>query len=306
MYHIFIKTPPYQKTNYMPHLLEHCVVNNFLDNEKNFITYFNSITAYTTSRYTQYSCDTKKCITLLSKHLLAPIPQKRVDHEVQRIHEEYSETTYQKRLFEKLQKTLDPESWSILKKHSVSKKSLWEYQNTYYNTYILTDDNYNIVFSNVSVKEKNRKKTTTSDKVHFQNYKYKLNNITFQWRKNTVLYHNYNNASDIYIGDFIATLLRAWIDFHAANITPQYHLENIGFFKTEKHIIITIPTEYIETIKSLSQSFFDEYKAHYCATLLNNLPNVLCVLANKPQISTTDLKLMIMSLSYKEFHKMMW
>lgn len=110
MYHIFIKTPPQKHTNYMPHLLEHCVVNNFLDNEKNFIAYFNIISAYTTSRYTQYSCESRKCATLLCKQLLIPISQKRIQHEVKRIEEEYNEISYQKKLFEKLQKTLDPES----------------------------------------------------------------------------------------------------------------------------------------------------------------------------------------------------
>lgn len=80
------------------------------------------------------------------------------------------------------------------------------------------------------------------------------------------------------------------MDFHATNITPQYHLENIGFFKTDTNIIITIPTEYITNIKNISQSFFDEYKIHYCNTLLNNMPNILAILANKSQVSMIELK----------------
>jgi predicted Zn-dependent peptidase len=103
MYHIFVKTPLYKNSNFVPHLVEHCMLPKVTNPKEYF-----EISNFFGNNYTYYSdfiLETDKEEVLnnfLDKILMETIDEKNIKYERKVIKSEVVEFKFRKQLINKI------------------------------------------------------------------------------------------------------------------------------------------------------------------------------------------------------------
>jgi predicted Zn-dependent peptidase len=103
MYHIFVKTPLYKNSNFVPHLVEHCMLPKVTNPKEYF-----EISNFFGNNYTYYSDFTLKTDkedvlnNFLNKILTETIDEKRINYERKVIKSEISKLSFRKQVINKI------------------------------------------------------------------------------------------------------------------------------------------------------------------------------------------------------------
>lgn len=272
MYKLFFYTPPYRNSNQMAHIIEHTLLEPFLKDKKTFISYYNEIEANTNNYYTEFSLPSKKLLDNFIENMKQPISQQSYTNEDKRIKDELIEESYQQGLFDFIQKYL----WknlniSTYKKYALN--TINNYQKKYYNRYIITDKNFNIISSsNIDY----IKKTS-----YINNSILEKNNFSYSDTEYILLSQKFESDWNLYYTDFIYTLYGAWLDYYTHNIEYLYFPYTIYYFMTEEKIHVVLPKWSIKQLQSLDKDFFLLFQNHYLKHLYTNKQNIIAQISNK-------------------------
>lgn len=233
------------------HLLEHCIGSLFLKETVNFLFRSQTFEAKCSEFYTQFSFEKMEDLEEFLPLLSQKVKKSDFVREKQRLEDELFDPSFFDRLRDQLEGEKDREYPSL--------SELREYQQRYYNDYLILDHNYQIL-----------QEQKSNDHEHFsnaplQNIQIKLDDIKY-----TLLSIPFTSAQDWYFFDFVQRLSSARIDYQTWYVEKLYFpYQHYHSFREEVAYLI-LSQGALEHMKKLNRSFFWQFKAYYEASLVSN------------------------------------
>lgn len=252
---LFIKTPRPDDNKYIPHLLEHCVLQ--ANNVKDFIDIQIPIYASTATWYTEFEFEKAKLKALLEK-LNTPITHDTFNLQQKIIQKELKWSSFwQKAYIDSLRKI----SWNRkLNSNSVAKwinfKDIVNYQKKYYthNNMILVNEQDEIAkFWWIENSIKFDPEIKLESEIKYKNTK-------FQWENYDNIYTEYKTPYDIIILDFFCDFINDYT-YYIDTKRWKYWYDYSDISITDKYMILNFDKWYLP--KKINNEFFEYYKKTY-------------------------------------------
>lgn len=249
MFHIYIATPSQNNSNYLAHIVEHCVFGK-VNTEKFFQSEI--ITEWTSTYYTYYILDSndknelKKFIQQISKK----IPNSLIDYEHQVLKKECENNNYNQKLIQRIWQNLYSKNFKYAK---AGRKIYSEIQNYHQKHY--TPDKI-IVLEN-DTKYFNWKINSKINIIQ------KLN-IKISWDKDTIFIFSHWTIK-LYIVSILSDLFDKYLKFSLRFVDGEYNTDSYEtiYWDFEKHIFIAIRPDILDKIKNIDDTFIKNY-IKYC------------------------------------------
>lgn len=252
---LFIRTPWPNNNKYVPHLLEHCILQT--NNINDFINIQIPIYATTAIWYTEFEFDKKHLNTLLQK-IKTPVNKESFNLEQRIIKKELNWASFWQKVYID---TLKKISWNKnLVSNSIEKWIKFEYVIMYQKKYykkenmILVDDKNELI--NFWLMEKTIKFDPEIKQESI--IKYKL--TKFQWEAFDNIFTEYKTPYDILILDFLLDLINDYTYYIDTN-KWKYRQDYSDISITDKYIILNFEKWYLP--KQINKEFFKYYKETY-------------------------------------------
>jgi hypothetical protein len=253
--YIFVKTPLYKRSKYVPHIVEHCI----LSNNKKYSEYINNnYDAWwvTFCWYTKFYIPWKNRYKTL-KEFLNPIDIKKINLESEIIDDEVEYENNSQWLFEKIWKKIYWKSFRNNWKSKTTQKEIIDYHRKYYKeeNIVVCDDKYNILSQSIKIEKIKKTKVINT----LQSFNLKHNKTEFK-----VFYIEYKSFKDFYKFKFIEIYINTILNYHFSSIDPKYYFECELFDILWEYLILAIP----QSIPfNISQEDFKCYKKYFIKNL---------------------------------------
>lgn len=252
---LFIKTPWPNNNKYIPHLLEHCILQT--DNINDFINIQIQIYASTATWYTEFEFDNKYLDILLEK-LNTPISKNNFKLNEKIIKKELKWASYWQKVYID---TLRKISWnkkliSNSTENWIKLEDICKYRKKYYKkeNMILVDDKNELI--NFWWMEK----TIKFDPEIKQESTTKYKQTKFQWEIFDNIFTEYETPYDILILDFFLDFINDYRYYIDTNKWKYWH-DYSDISITDKYMILKFDKWYLP--KQINNEFFNYYKETY-------------------------------------------
>ena len=252
---LYIKTPRPNDNKYIPHLLEHCILQT--ENITDFINIQIPIYASTATWYTEFEFD-KKYLSLLLEKLNKPISKKDFELHEKIIKKELKWVSFWQKVYID---TLRKVSWNKnLISNSVHNwinfEDILKYQKKYYRfeNMILVDD------ENELTKFWWMEETVKFDPEIKLESEIKYIQTKFQWEYFDNIFAEYKTPYDILLLDFFVDFINDFTYYIDTN-KWKYRQDYSDISITDKYMILNFDKWYLP--KKISNEFLDYYKEAY-------------------------------------------
>jgi hypothetical protein len=252
---LLIRTPWINDNKYIPHILEHCILQS--NNINDFINIQIPIYASTATWYTEFEFDKKHLNSLLQK-LETPIKKESFSLEQKIIKKELKQASFGQKLYID---TLRKISWNKkLISNSIQNwikfEDILKYQKKYYKkeNMILVDDKNELI--NIGWMEKS---IILDPKIKLES-EIKYKNTKFQWENYDNIYTEYKTPYDIIILDFFCDFINDYT-YYIDTKRWKYWYDYSDISITDKYMILNFDKWYLP--KKINNEFFEYYKKTY-------------------------------------------
>ncbi len=245
MFHIYIYTPSEKNSNYIPHLIEHCVFwsineNNFFDSQNIF--------EWNSTYYSYYILDStnKDALENFIQKITQEIPNSLIDYEHKVLTKECENNNYNQKLIEKIWQKLYSKNYKYAKSGRKIYSDIKNYHQIYYKPdKIIVLENHTKYFSN----------KITSDINIIEKFNTKI------WDSSDNIYIFSHEIIDLYIISILSDLLDKYIHFSLRHIDGEYNISSYEtiYWDFEQHIFIAIRPEILDKIKNINTVFINNY-----------------------------------------------
>lgn len=245
MFHIYIGTPSQNNSNYLAHIVEHCVFGKV--DIKNFF-HAENITEWTSTYYTYYILDSndknelKKFLQQISKK----IPNSLIDYEHQVLKKECENNNYNQKLIQKIWQNL---YWKNFKYAKAGRKIYSEIQNYHQEHYspekiIVLENDIKYFNSQINSELKIIQKI----------------NVNILWDKDNVYIFSHW-IIELYIVSILSNLFDRYIKFSLRFIDGEYNTDSYQtiYWDFESHIFIAIRPDILDKIKNIDDIFIKNF-----------------------------------------------
>lgn len=286
--YVFIKTPLYKNSKYLPHLVEHCILTNNQQYSEYISTMYDNRWV-TFCGYTKFYIPSQSKDTILQK-LQNPITRETIEQERKIIKDELSYTSNTYDIFEKIGKKLYGKTF---KNNDVSKVTYTEiktYHKKWYTSenIIICDDNYNIISSPTKLAKQSTKNLIQSFTIKQDTTKYQVFSTKFL------------SFKDFYTFKFLEILVNSKLNYHFSQKDPKSSFEVELFDILEEYLVLAIP----QTINiSITDKELITFKKYFFQNLDKEDYKLWIILSNLllgQKIKKSDIKKHINSITMKE------
>jgi len=256
---LLIRTPWPNNNKYIPHILEHCILQT--DSINDFINIQIPIYASTATWYTEFEFDKEYLNTLLKK-LETPINKESFKLEEKIIKKELKWASFWQKVYID---TLRKISWnkklvSNSTENWIKLEDVLKYRKKYYKkeNMILTDD------KNELIDFWWMEKTLKFDPEIKQESIIKYKQTKFQWETFDNIFTEYKTPYDILILDFILDFINDY-KYYIDTSKWKYRHDYSDISITDKYMILNFDKWYLP--KQINNEFFEYYKKAY----INNI-----------------------------------
>lgn len=243
MYYLYINTPLYENSNYVPHLIEHSVLSD-RKNPKNYYRHEKkSWDTYT--YYTSYTIDTnnKSEAWDFKKLIMQELDWSIIKYEKSVLKDETSYKNYYKRLINKIWKKVLWNNFKYSYSWNVSIEKIKKYHKDFYN------DKWIILFWN-----------------HFKAQRINLKyqdiissfNIYESWVREKIYIFNFNHEN-IFAIEILSQLFDSYIQYKQRYFHGKYYFDDVLSWEFENLVFISISQENTEIISDIEKTFIQEF-----------------------------------------------
>lgn len=252
---LYIKTPRPKYNKYIPHLLEHCVLQS--NNIKNFFDTQLPIYASTASWYTEFEFD-EEYLQPLQEKFKIKISQETFQLQSKIIKQELNWASFWQKVYIDTYKKISWNKNLISNKieNWVTLKDIHEYQKKYYQpeNIILADDNNEII------KFWWIEKALKIDPIIELKSEIKYKQTKFQWDIYDNIYTKYDTPYDVLLLDFFYDLINDY-NYYKTEKKWKYRYDSSDISLTDEYIILNFEQKYLP--KKIEKNFFENYKVYY-------------------------------------------
>ncbi len=249
---IFIRTPLYRLSKFIPHLIEHCINRDTNVNSEIYFDFIHNTDFKSFSNYTILKIPDYIDLNIFIKKIMNKINKSTIRIEKKVLKQELIYISYENKLFEKICKKVYWNNFNINKVNRINFDEIYSYHKKYYNlnNFIICDDNYNIIKDDYIYQK--------IDKLEVKNDKFKIN---VNWYKNFVIISEYKSWKDYYFNFFLEELINSFIDFKY-RFNKNIYLNNLEayFYRTDE-INIFILGWWFDI--DFSMDFFNKFKNNF-------------------------------------------
>ena len=252
---LYIKTPRYKDNKYVPHLVEHCILQT--NNIQDFFDVQLPIYASTNTWYTKFEFD-KEYLKLFQKTLGKDISKENYELQEKIIKKELKWASFwQKFYIDTLRKiSLNKNLVSNSIQYWITLKDINDYKNKYYKpeNMVLVNDNNEIIDFWWAEKWMN------SDPEISLKWNIEYKKTKFKWDYSDNIFVKYKTPYDIIILDFFCDLICDYTYYLDTN-KWKYRYDYSDISLTDKYIILSFEEWYLP--KKLNKEFFEKYKNYF-------------------------------------------
>lgn len=255
---IYFKTPYYKNSDFMAHLVEHCI----LSPEKNNISQMVLAAWLDGSLHWEYTYITydnwvsqQDVFSLINKNITTDT----VEYENKIFDEEFGDVPYITRVFEKCNKKYYSNDWTW-RQQVYTMDEIQEYQKKYIIQweYVIIDENTG------EHKENNIKNIVDIACTTLPHITYDV--VYLEGKKNYILRSDLVNYTDIIYYYFLYDMIKAWDCYKKRYIVESYYHYGPSDLYTTKHCIIRID---VNTDIDVNELFFIEQKKYFIQKIKN-------------------------------------
>lgn len=252
MFHIYIKTPLFNNSQYVSHLVEHCVWWKISEND-----YFKYewIDAWCSTYYSYYILNTnsKKELNDFIDRILLPILKETIKYEHKVLKEESKNNNYSQKLTQKIWKLLYWKTFTYAKTWKMIYSTVQEYHQKYYTK------------NNIIILE-NEEKYFNEKIIENLNIYKKFDIKIGEDKDNAFVFKHW--IVELFIISLLSELFDHYIKFKLRYIDKQYDTSSFEtiYWDYEDYIYFAITPSTIDNIKNINSIFIDNY-------IKNNLKN---------------------------------
>gem|GEM_PF-3172593 len=238
MPYIYIKTPLYKNSKFVPHLVEHLINLKTEISPSHYFSFLKDAEMTVTATYTLIDLPKEQDAMIYLEKLLEPLCTDLIPSETKAICEENTRNNYTQKLFEKIGKQLyekDFRTNSCLPK--ASKKEILEYHQKYYtkDNIIVYDDEYRIIYSQYQFVDERQKGVLPRKR-----FQVKVRGYT-----NFVSSEPRTHWQQYYFFFFVQELLDAYFGYTYRFQKKRYYYDiEAFFFMTEDHNIFALADDF--------------------------------------------------------------
>ena len=258
---ILVKTPFYQDNKYLPHLLEHCIL------ESEDLSAQLQLSDIDAASYTWYTTFEREYLPLehIIQYFQIPITQHNFLLHQKIIKKEVRNTSFWQKIYEKTLQKVFSKDLVTNSLDDIKFEQLLEYQKEYYqaNNMILIDENG--IINQQWGKGKNLQ-TFTPKLSGYHIPEYYL--LRYQGEKSHILVSKDNSPSSILILDFFCDLCEA---FWYREETQKWEYFSWGFDYsfTDRWLLVSREDDFPRYNLKKRKSFFEIFKAYYCERIID-------------------------------------
>ncbi|MDP2090507.1 MAG: hypothetical protein Q8K30_02815 [Candidatus Gracilibacteria bacterium] len=247
---IYIKTPFFNSSKYMPHLVEH-IANNSINLDKfDYLNFIHNSVLTTFSTYTLLDLPDYYDIDKYLEKIFSELDEKLIKSEKKVLKEELKKTNYNYILFEKIGKKIYGKFFNNNGISKVTTQEVKDYHKKYYNksNIIICDEDFNII--NSSYVFNNERQNIKLEKNRF---KLKINGYN-----NYVIADYYNNWQEYYLFFFLEELFNSYFEYNYRFLKREYYYsQEAYFFRTDELNFFVISGVFDI---DFDREFFDKFK----------------------------------------------
>lgn len=255
---LFFKTPYYKNSNFIAHLVEHCILHP----SKNDVEQWVLTTRLTWSLHWEFSYITydsfiskEKISTLIYK----PITQDIIDYEYKIFEEEFGSVNYVMRVLEKLAKGFFWDSRTGRQQKYEIEEIKAYHEKHYINwEYVLINDDGVLI-------EHNIQNIINLEQFTISPINYEL--IYLEWQKNLILYSSLNSYIDTLYYFFLYDVIKSRDTYKKRFDLESYYYHSPSDLYTSNHCVIRISPH---TALDVTEDFFNSQKAYFINHLKDN------------------------------------
>ncbi|MDR0369364.1 MAG: hypothetical protein LBH96_02240 [Candidatus Peribacteria bacterium] len=152
---IYVKTPLFQNSKAIPHMVEHCVGHNMLS-LSDFFEYSYGVDGIISPEYTVFEYDEWVDYQVAMQQLMTPLTKKAFDYEKKVLDAELSDPSYDQRIYERLVQLLINPQICLNSCEGLSWKKTTEYHQKWYHTnnMIVVNNDYQILYQGGNIPKK--------------------------------------------------------------------------------------------------------------------------------------------------------
>lgn len=243
MFHIFLKTPLYKNSNFVPHLIEHLVLSDINSSSK----YFQNKNRFWENYlyYTNFFLETKSKTELNNflEKICSPLDKNKISYEKKVLFDELSETKYIKKLINKLIKKYFDIKIKYSKVQKVSNKEVFDYHNKYYKK-----ENFIILET-----DKVEKKFLDEEFVVKDFFDLKIENT-----KEKIFLFDFS-VQNIFITNFLQELFEEYICYVDRYFSGKYYSNEVFLWEFEEIIFMSISEKDFWKILEIPNDFIKNF-----------------------------------------------
>lgn len=245
MFHIYIGTPIKNNSNYLAHIIEHCVFGKI-----NIERFFQSeiITEWTSTYYTYYILDTnnKNDLENFIQQITKIIPKSIIAYEHEVLKKESENNNYRQKLVQKIWQNL---YWKHFKYSKIGRKKYIEIQN--YHKKYYSRENIIVLENDTKFFDWNISATINIEqKMHLR-----------IWSDRDTVFIFSHSITQLYVISFLSDLFDKYIKFSLRFIEGQYNTDSYEtiYWDYDKHIFLSVTPSTLEKIKKIDSEFIKNY-----------------------------------------------
>lgn len=297
---IFIRTPLYKLSKFIPHLIEHCINRKAIVSSSDYFNYIHNTDFNSFSNYTLLKIPNYFDVNIFLEKIIEKIDKKLIEIEVNVLKQELKNINYINWLYEKICKKIYGSQFNINKISNSKISEIIDYHQKYYQNenIIICDDDYNIINNSYIYTEHNK------EKIHIKKQKFRL---MFNWYNNYVISTAWTNWKNYYFHFFLEELMNSFIDFKYRFQNNIYHNDSEAyFFRTEELDIFVISWKFDIWF---DKDFFDNFKIKFKNIVSFDYWKkwiILCKLLNWENINNKEILNYIDSFTFENMLDFIW
>ncbi|EKE29814.1 MAG: hypothetical protein ACD_2C00092G0007 [uncultured bacterium (gcode 4)] len=254
-YHIYVYTPFHKNSKFIPHLLEHVLLQWPRDDLSWFLK-SNDIIWKSRAFFTEYiiRCEKEELSEIISKLRISP-EKKLISAEYPVIKDELNRKTYHAILYEKIWKKLISEKFNNNNLGKLNFNDLYEYFEKYY-------INWNIIILEDDIKFKELEKGYDSEPKRTEV-------INLQWFRECV-YIWEMSLEQFFHALYLSEFYNSYLNYHYRTNIKKYSWDTTTFYFYDEFVCLSVPSELENTINLITAEFKTNWKIYMKNKLKND------------------------------------
>ena len=244
MFHIYVHTPLYKKSNYLAHLVEHVILNNMMS--KHWFSTKMDFNGYTYAYYTYFEIfsDSRDDLNKLLEIFKKPLDISCILYEKKVLIDELKRKDYSKYLVEKIGKTYYLKDFKYLGTGKINKQELIDYYEKYY-------INWNII---VLEDQKNYKDLLEKDNFYFWGY-----NLIKNMKKKELVFTCPYTPRNIFIIDTLVDFFNNYLILKQRYKLGEYYFDDLMAWEFDDFVFLSIQKTYLKYALEIEPKFISDY-----------------------------------------------